>query len=132
MKPALQSLLLANDEAMRANTLLGIKKISIREGDRDYREGPMMIVDHIVPFVVQVTVTNVRKCKLSEVTEEEYFADNFKDKDDLLSGMKIYYPNLNWDSIVTILRWENVCGQMVDDFDDQVIELGGGDLEFVD
>lgn len=114
MKPALQALLLANDPQMRINTLTGVKKISIREGDRDYREGPMMIVDHVVPFVVQVKVTNVRKCKLSEVTEEEYLADNFKDQDDLLAGMKTYYPNLTWDSIVTIIRWDNVEGFFVE------------------
>jgi hypothetical protein len=118
LKHPLQALLLADDHQMRMRTLSGKKKISIREGDRDYRVGLIMIVDHLNPFVVQADVVEVRKCKLSEVTEEEYLADGFTDQEDLFKGMQTYYPHLTPDSIVTIIKWENVRGFLVDILDE--------------
>lgn len=99
---------------MRLNLLLGIKEISIREGHRDYKPGPGVICDPTDSFVVGVTFTNIVHKTLGEVTEEEWLADGFTGQEDLLSGMREYYPNIELNSPVTILFWKNVSGCLTD------------------
>lgn len=110
LKNPLYGLLIADDDQMRLNLLLGHKKISIREGHRDYHPGQMLIGDQETSFVVMVDLVNVKHTTLGEVTEEEWLADGFTSQEDMLEGMKIFYPNINLDSPVTVLFWENVRG----------------------
>ena len=114
MKQPLYALLIAPDHPMRTNILYGAKTITIREGHRDYRPGPVMICCHLVPWAVMADITNVRHCVLSETTEEEYEADGFHSQPDLLRGMKEFYPNMTFDSPVTIIKWEKARGFLVD------------------
>ncbi len=121
MKNPLYALLIASDPKMRLNLLLGVKRISIREGHRDYKPGPGVICDPVDSFVVGVTFTNVVHKTLGEVTEEEWLADGFISQEDLLSGMREYYPSIELSSPVTVLFWENVNGcltdpEMIEDF----------------
>lgn len=88
---------------MRLNLLTGTKKISIREGHRDYKPGPGVICDPVDSFVVGVTFTNVAHKTLGEITEEEWLADGFVSQADLLTGMRQYYPNIDLTSPVTVL-----------------------------
>jgi len=113
-KPALQALLIAPDDTMRANIISGAKKISIREGTRDYGVGPMMICCHLEPWVVQVDVTWVDHISLGEVTQEQWEADGFTSQQDLLDGLRSYYPNITLDSPVTVVYWDNARGKLVD------------------
>lgn len=113
-KPALQALLIAPDDQMRANILSGVKKISIREGHRDYKTGPMMICCHIEPWAVQVDVTEVFHRTLDEVSFIEWEADGFTSQQDLLDGLRSYYPNITLDSPVTVIYWDNARGKLVD------------------
>ncbi len=114
MKNPLYALLIASDPKMRLNLLLGIKQISIREGHRDYKPGPGVICDPSDSFVVGVTFTNVVHKTLSEVTENEWLADGFTSQEDLLLGMREYYPSIELTSPVTVLFWENVNGCLTD------------------
>lgn len=114
MKNPLYALLVAPDEQMRLDIVRKIKKISIREGHRDYRLGSVMLCCHWVPWAVMADITEVRHCALREVTKEEYQADGFKTQKTLLEGLKKFYPTMTLDSPVTIIRWDNVCGQLVD------------------
>ncbi len=114
IKPALQALLIAPDHAMRTHILYGGKTITIREGHRDYKPGPVMICCHIVPWAVLAEITNVRHCTLREVAEEEYQADDFLTQEDLLEGLQKFYPNMILDSPVTVIRWKNVKGFLAD------------------
>lgn len=114
MKHPLQALLLDNNNVMVENTLASVKQISIREGDRDYRIGQLILCNPDNNFCVMADIVEVRKCKLSEVTQEEWEADGFVSQEDLLTGMRIFYPDITLESTVTIIRWENVRGFLVD------------------
>lgn len=114
MKQALQALLIAPDHQMRTNIIYGRKTVTIREGHRDYHPGPVMICCHLVPWAVMADVISVRHCTLLEVTDEEYKADGFHSQDDLLAGMKRFYPDMTMDSPVSVIRWENARGFLAD------------------
>lgn len=114
MKNPLYALLVAPDDQMRLDIVRKIKKISIREGHRDYRLGPVMLCCHLVPWAVMAHITEVRHCALREVTKEEYQADGFKTQKALLEGLKRFYPTMTLDSPVTVIRWDNVRGKLVD------------------
>jgi hypothetical protein len=92
----------------------GAKRISIREGHRDYRVNEtLMVCCHIRDSAFMATLTGVRHCRLNEVTEEEYLADGFKSQAELLSGLQAFYPNMTMDSAVTVLRWGDARGTSV-------------------
>lgn len=118
MKHPLCALLLATDDEMWGNALTGRKAITIREGHRDYRVGaPVMLCNTELCFCVEADVVSVRHCTLGEVTDEELQADGFRDRDDLLAGMRQYYPQLTFESPVTVIRWDGVRGALKDAFD---------------
>lgn len=110
MKNPLYGLLIADDVQMRFNLITGVKRISMREGHRDFKNGPMLIGDPENSFVVMVDIIKVKHILLSEVSPEEWEADGFVSQEDMLEKLKKFYPNINLDSPVTILFWENVRG----------------------
>ena len=114
MKQGLQGLLIAPDSKMRSDIHYGIKTITIREGHRDHKPGPVLIACHVEPWAVMADITSVRHCVLDEVTEEEYRADGFVSKADMLAGMKRFYSSMTMESPVTVLRWSNARGYWVD------------------
>ena len=120
LKWPLQALLIAPDQKMRTAILEKIKKITIREGHRDYHPGPVMLCCHLVSWAVMADIVEVKHCTLIDVTIEEYRADGFENKAELASGMKKFYPNMNLDSPVTVIRWENVRGYLVDNWDSEL------------
>jgi hypothetical protein len=106
MKPALQAILIAPDPAARLEIMLGRKKITVREGHRDYHTGPVMICCHIAPWTVMTTITEVKLTTLAEITQEELEADGYTDHDNMLDDLKShYYPNLTMDSPMTVIKW---------------------------
>ena len=107
-------ILIAPDDRMRNDILSGAKKITIREGLRDYRPGPAMVCCNLVVWAVMVDITNVKHCTLADITAEEWESDGFTSQQDLLDGMRRFYPSLTFDSPVTVLRWENARGALVD------------------
>jgi hypothetical protein len=117
VKQALQALLISPDRGMRIAILEGRKTITIREGHRDYKPGHVVLCCQIEPWAVMADITDVKHCTLAEVTEEEMRADSFEDRADMIEGMRVYYPSLNWDSPITVIRWQNVQGFLVDNKD---------------
>lgn len=117
MKQPLTALLIAPDEAMRHRVETGEKTITIREGHRDYRPGLTMLACHLVPWAVQATITDVRHCRLRDVTEQEWLDDGFVSQDDLLTQMRRFYKNLTLDSDVTVIRWTGATGALVERHD---------------
>ncbi|MEX0587266.1 MAG: ASCH domain-containing protein [Patescibacteria group bacterium] len=118
LKKPLVALLVAPDDGMRRDIVAGVKQITIREG---YREGyevgrPVMLGCETEPWCVLANITAVRHCALAEVTPEELEADGFQDHDDMLEGMRRFYPEMTWDSAVTVIRWENVRGKLVEEY----------------
>ncbi|HTK60316.1 MAG TPA: ASCH domain-containing protein [Candidatus Baltobacteraceae bacterium] len=118
MKQPLTALLIAPDEGMRYDIETGQKTITIREGHRDYRAGQaVMLSCHLVPWAVQADITDVKHCVLREVTEDEWRDDGFVSQDDLLTQMHRFYPALTLDSAVTVIRWTNARGALVERHD---------------
>jgi hypothetical protein len=116
LKKPLVALLIAPDNGMRQDIIAGIKQITIREG---YREGydpgrPVILCCEKDPWCVMADITKVRHCLLSEVTEEEWRADGYASREELLTDMRRFYPDMTWDSAVTIVSWNNVRGRLVD------------------
>jgi hypothetical protein len=105
MKRALQAILIAGRK-MEEDVRYNRKKITIREGHRDYTEGPVMIGCHYLDWCVMRNITSVRHTILGEVAPFEYEADGFYDQIGLKSGLQQFYPNIDWDSPVTVIRFE--------------------------
>lgn len=105
MQRALQGLLMATEE-MRDAVLANKKKITIRQGHRDYTPGPVLIGCHILNWAVVRHITDVRHTTLDRVTEEECKADGCENHQELLDLLKQFYPELGSYSQVTVIRWE--------------------------
>jgi hypothetical protein len=112
MKPALQALLISDDVRVRLKIMLGLKKITIREGHRDYRESPVMICEEKDPWVVKATITKVRHTTLSEVTKDEWEADDYANQPQMLGDLTKYYPEITMESEVTVIYWDKVEGAL--------------------
>lgn len=110
LKNPLYGLLIADDVQMRFNLITGVKRISIREGHRDYRLGDVLIGDSENTFVVTATITEVKHVLLSQVTREEWEADGFVSQEDMLAKMRQFYPKIELSSEVTVLFWKDVRG----------------------
>jgi hypothetical protein len=104
-KKPLQAILIAGEDGRDA-VLNGTKKITIREGLRDYKEGNVLIGCHELGWAVGKKITKVQWKKLGEVTIEEMRADNFNGIEDMIVGMRRFYPEMDIDSPVTIIEWE--------------------------
>lgn len=109
MKQALQALLIAPDPLMRLSIMLGKKKLTIREGHRDYREGPVIICCHVAPWAVMTKITSVRLTTVAELTPDELLADGYtKGHQQALADLRRYYPNLTMTSPVTVIEWGEI------------------------
>jgi len=116
LKRPLQALLIAPDKKMGEDVLSGNKKITIREGWRDYQPALSVLCCPIEPWCVGINITDVKYKSIKEVTPEEYLADGFKSRDELIEGLKKYYPNINLESKVTVICWDKINGKLVDEY----------------
>lgn len=73
-----------------------------------------MLCCHIKPWAVMADIVDVRCCHLREVTEEDCQDSGFRNLEELVRGLKKYYPDIGPDSIVTVIKWQNVRGLWVD------------------
>lgn len=81
----------------------GLKTTTVRMGKRDYSVGPADLIsgDVRIPIIIQ----NVSFCRLRELTEHDARADGFAQRDQLLSTLKMFYPRIELNSPVTIVRF---------------------------
>lgn len=114
MKQPLYAILIAPDQKVRNAILDGVKKITIREGHRDYKKGKVMLCCHLAPWAVMAEIVKVRHCTLRGVTKEECVADGFSNRVELLRGLQIFYTDITLDSSVTVIRWDSVEGLLKD------------------
>lgn len=114
MKQALQAILVAPDPKQRLSILLGDIFLTVREGHRDYKTGPVMICCHLVPWAIMATITGVRHTIVQEVTEEELKAGGFASHEEMLNDLRKYYSNLTMESPVTVISWGNITGALAE------------------
>ena len=105
MKRALQAILIAGLDS-KQQVLDGTKKITIREGHRDYSNGPVMLGCHILNWATMRTITSVRHTIIKEVTKEEMEADGYSSMEKMIIDLSRYYPSINKFSCVTVIKWE--------------------------
>ena len=106
MKQPLQALLIAG-KAAQAKCDLGQKQITIRNGTRAFRvDESMVLCCHVTNWCTMVKVTNVRHCTLIAVTDQEFADDGFAGIHAALADLQKFYPDLTYDSPVTIVRWK--------------------------
>lgn len=87
-------------------TKVGLKKNTIRAGFRDIQPGSLELrsVSGRHPVIV-VDVIEVAHKRAREVNDTEITANGFLDLDDMLSGMKRFYPDFGPQSEVTVITW---------------------------
>lgn len=111
MKRPVQALEIPNDSEVMLGIMTGSKKISIREGLRDYIPGKLIIYhcEHN-SFSIQVEITEVKHTTLNEVTDEAMKADGYQNKEEMFADLKGFYPSLTWESPMTVIYWDKVQG----------------------
>lgn len=100
----MQFLLLADD--LFPGLSSGLKKNSMRNGKRDIALGPLEFrpsSGNGDPIVVEVC--EVKYSKAAEVSEEDCRANGYRDRADMLLGMRHYYPDFGPESDVTVIIW---------------------------
>jgi len=102
MKKPLQCLLLA--ESLVDSAMNGEKTITIREGHRDYQVGKVILACPDIHWSMNSEVVSVKHTTLDEITDEEYTEDGFVSRADMFEGLKNYYPDLELNSPVTVIR----------------------------
>lgn len=97
-------LVIADD--LVAPTNAGLKKNTIRAGKRDIDVGTLELRSSSGTHpVIVVEVTEVSFKRAREVTASEVRANGFVDHDDMLAGMKRFYPTFGPESEVTVVTW---------------------------
>lgn len=86
------------------------KRTTIRKGYRDVRPGPLVFetpdnTPEEQKDSVEVNVERVIYTRAGEMTDKEARQDGFKDLDDMLEGMKRYYPDFGMNTEVTIIHF---------------------------
>jgi hypothetical protein len=94
--------------------LTGKKKITIRTWYRDYVPGLVMIVSPKTNRCVEATLTDVKYYLAKNVPEADCIADGFSGLEDMILGMKNYYPDFNSESEVTVVKWKDVRGLLAE------------------
>jgi len=105
MKRALQAILIAGEEA-KEDVLSGRKNITIREGYRDYTNGPVLIGCHLLNWATMKKITAVSHRTLDQVWPWQFNADGFETQTDMLNGLREFYSDIDWDSEVTVVEWK--------------------------
>lgn len=115
MNPALQALLFAPDVGLWTGVILKRRTVTIREGRRAYEvDRPVMLCCHVASACVMATVKEVIHCRLDEVPEYKLRRAGYADREDLLAGMRRYYPKIQPGDDVTIIAFGDLKGTLVD------------------
>lgn len=109
VKPPLVALLMA--DCFLEQIFSETKKITIREGMRDYKAGQKVVLckcgnEEDVGWARMATITEVSMCALRDVDIEDLNDDGMKDLDDAVQCLRDFYPDITEESLVTIIRWE--------------------------
>ena len=86
------------------------KKSTIRKGYRDIRLGLLIFgsEEPNVNYEKIVNVTQVVHCKVQDLPTQYARLDDFQDKHDLVSQMAYYYPDINEETEITAIVFENI------------------------
>ena len=98
----MQKLLLAEDVF---DALENGKKTTIREGRRDIAIGKLLFESTEQKRTEVVNVIMVSYCRLGNVFIGDIQNDGFKDHDDMWRQMLRFYPDIDFDTEVTVVKF---------------------------
>ncbi len=84
---------------------------------RDYHEGAKMLISCPYgddPWTAVAEIVSVRIRKLKDLRKKEYLATGFVCQDELFQWFAEQYKGLTPDTEVTLIRWTNIHGAIVD------------------
>ena len=84
----------------------GRKKITFRAGRRKFRAGEIVDGKCAEGVVLPLRITSCETKPLKEVTEEEARADLFESREVVLEGMREFYPEMTWETEISLIRFE--------------------------
>jgi hypothetical protein len=84
----------------------GSKRITFRAGRRRFQVGEVVDGRCAEGVVIPLRITDCRWKPLREVTEEEARDDLFEGREAVLEGMRRFYPEMTWDTDISLIRFE--------------------------
>jgi hypothetical protein len=92
-------------EGVFDNLEYGDKLVTIRKGRRDIILGDLLFESVDIAREAVVEVRKVIYCRLGEVPATYYLKDGFTSAEDMLEGMRNFYPDVTMDSEVTVIEF---------------------------
>lgn len=80
--------------------------MTIREGLRDFNKGKVIICCPEKEWSTEREITEIEHKKISSVTQDEAKKDGFNNTLELFEKLKEYYPSIDLNSLVTIIKWK--------------------------
>ena len=115
MQLRLSALLVLPDQIKIDDILSGNVTIIVTERCYDFKAGkPLILFNHLEGWVIMVDMVEVAHRLFSEITSEECQAAGFTKRLDFLDSLNISKRNLSLSSKITILKWANTRGRLVD------------------
>ncbi len=84
----------------------GEKRLTIREGVRDVRNGPALLCCPIASWCVSVDVVNVHYQTIRNLNASTRKAYGVETASDVVETLKPYYPDITPDNVVTVIEFE--------------------------
>lgn len=84
----------------------GMKTTTVRAGQRAYTLGPAELISENVTIPIDIREVSYRY--LNELTTEDAKSDGFDHRDELFDALRRYYPEIQPDEPVTIVRFSLV------------------------
>ncbi len=84
----------------------GRKRITFRAGRRRFRAGEIVDGACAEGVTIPLRITGCETKPLKEVTEDEARADLFQSREVVLEGMRRFYPEMTWDTEISLIRFE--------------------------
>ena len=84
----------------------GRKKITFRAGRRGFRPGEIVDGRCAEGVILPLRITSCETKALKDVTEEEARADLFESREVVLEGMRKFYPEMTWETEISLIRFE--------------------------
>ena len=103
-RPALQALIFVPELVPQIQT--GEKLNTVREGHRDYKEGQVLLGSPETNWCAMKTITTVTHTTIAKMARKDYLHQGWADRNQVLTDMQGYYPNLTMDSPITVVWWK--------------------------
>jgi hypothetical protein len=84
----------------------GRKRMTFRAGRRRFRPGEIVEGECAEGITMLLRITGCETKRLREVTEEEAKADLFEGREAILEGMRRFYPEMTWETEISLIRFE--------------------------